>query len=476
MGDLKIMGLDGKSKKVDGSAVETLASAVRGGLLQAGDDGYDEARTVWNAMIEKKPALIARCLGAADVIAAIDFAREQSILTAIRSGGHNIAGNSVCDQGLMIDLSQMRLVRIDAINQVAYVGPGATLCDLDHESLAHGLATPVGVNSTTGVAGLALGGGFGWLSRKYGMTCDNLIGADVVTVDGKYLHVSETEHPDLFWAIRGGGGNFGIITQFEFRLHKVGPGVLTGMIVYPLSEAVEALKLYREYVKTLKNESTVWALTRKAPPLPFLPEEVHGTEILVFAFCHTGDPEVGKKAFEPLRKFGTVLGEFMAVQPLEAWQAIFDPLLTPGSRNYWKSHNFAELSDEIIEVGVKYANNLPSPQCEIFFAHLGGEINRLDSSANAYAHREANYVLNVHGRWDDASDDAKCVKWSRDLFEATKPYASAGVYINFMTAEEVDRVEFAFGSNYEKLMKVKQKYDPNNILRLNQNIQPGKEK
>ncbi|PKK83234.1 MAG: FAD-linked oxidase [candidate division Zixibacteria bacterium HGW-Zixibacteria-1] len=466
---------NGATASVNEAAVEGLETAMRGELLRSGSEGYDEARTIWNAMVDKRPALIARCAGASDVRLAVSFAARYGLLTAVRGGGHNIAGNAVCEGGFMIDLSQMRSVRIDPGARVAHVEPGATLGDFDREAQSFGLATPVGINPTTGVAGLTLGGGFGWLSRKYGMTVDNLLAVDIVTADGELLRANEKENPDLFWAVRGGGGNFGVVTRFEFRLHPVGPEVLSGLIFLPLSDAVPALKLYREYVKGLKDETSVWVVLRQAPPLPFLPEKYHGKNIMAFALCHVGDPEEGLKAIEPLRGFGKVIGEHVGVQPFTAWQAAFDPLLTPGARNYWKSHNFVELSDEVIDIAVEYTSKLPSPQCEVFLGLLAGQVNRVSKDATAYSHRDINYVLNMHGRWEEPSDDNRCIGWSRDFFKELTPHASGGVYVNFLTAEETDRINAAYGGNYERLLKIKLKYDPENLFCLNQNIATGKE-
>lgn len=474
MGALKILKGDGQMLSIDEAVVEQMGASLRGELLKPGDKGYDQARTIWNAMIDRKPALIARCTGVADVQTAVKFAAEYNLLTAVRGGGHNIAGNAVCDGGLMIDLSLLSSVRINPVARLAHVGPGATLGDFDHEAQAFGLATPVGINSITGVAGLTLGGGFGWLSRKYGMTVDNLVGVDVVTADGTFLKASADENPDLFWAVRGGGGNFGIVTRFEFKLHPVGPEVLSGLIVLPLKDAASALKKYRTFAEGLGDDTSVWVVLRQAPPLPFLPEDVHGKDVLVFALCHIGDTEEGRKAIDPLRSFGTVLGEFVGVQPYAAWQTAFDPLLTPGVRNYWKSHNFLDLDDKLIDLAVRHTATLPSPQSEIFFGQLGGEIGRIAKDSTAYPHRDANYVMNVHGRWDKAADDEKCIGWSREFFKETAPYATGGVYINFMTEEETDRVGSAFGSSYDRLKKIKQKYDPNNLFRMNQNISPEK--
>jgi len=472
MPDINVSLTSGGTATLDDTTIGKLRESLRGDLLMAGDAGFDKARSIWNAMIDRKPALIARCRGTADVCAAVKFAGDHSLLMSIRGGGHNIAGNAVCDGGLMIDLSQMCDVRIDPVSRRAHVGPGATLGDLDHEAQAFALATPTGINSTTGISGLTLGGGFGWLSRKHGMTVDALRGADVVTADGKLVHASESEHPDLFWSLRGGGGNFGVVTRFEFELYPVGPEVLSGLIVFSQDEAVSVLRKYREFVAGSGDETSVWAVMRQAPPLPFLPESVHGANVLVLAICHIGDPGKGEKIIEPLRSFGTVLGEHVGVQPFKNWQQAFDPLLTPGARNYWKSHNFTELTDDLLDVAADYAGRLPSGQCEIFFAALGGAVNRVAADSTAYSHRDANYVLNVHGRWDNAADDDKCVSWARDFFEASKPYATGGVYINFMTADETNRVTAAFGTSYERLTTVKEKYDPNNLFRMNQNIPP----
>ena len=473
MSSVRITTTSGAAVTLDVTAIEKLKSSLRGELLRPGDNGYDQSRTVWNAMIDRKPALIARCTGVADVRSAVSFAHEHSLLTAVRGGGHNIAGNAVCEGGFQIDLSAMRSVRIDPQARIAHVEPGATLGDFDHEAQTFGLATPLGINSTTGVAGLTLGAGFGWLSRKYGMTIDNLTAVDVVTADGRFTRASEKENSDLFWALRGGSGNFGIVTRFEFRLYPLGPNVLSGLVVYSGKDAAATLKQYREYVKKLGDETSVWVVLRKAPPLPFLPPEVHGTDIIAYVVFHAGNPEEGKKALEPVRKFGTVIGEHVGLNPYTAWQATFDPLLTPGARNYWKSHNFIDLDDKAIEIAVRYAATLPSPQCEIFFGLIGGATTRPSPDATAYSHRNAIYVMNVHGRWEKSSDDSKCVDWARAFFRETTPYATGGVYVNFLTDDESDRVKAAYGPGYDRLVAVKKKYDPKNLFRMNQNIRPS---
>lgn len=458
---------------VPSQKIEELKAGFHGEVLLPSDPAYDSARTIWNAMIDKRPAVIARCARTADVVRAVNFARTNGLLLAVRSGGHNIAGSAICDDGIVIDLSQMKAAVVDPGSRRVTVEAGATLADLDAATQVHGLATPLGINSTTGVAGLTLGGGFGWLSRKLGMTVDNLESAEVVTADGAAVRVSATEHPDLFWALRGGGGNFGVVTRFDFRLHPVGPGVLSGLIVYPIASAKAVLQQYREFMAKAPDALSVWTVLRLAPPLPFLAESVHGQGVIVLALIYAGDPKEGEPLIEPLRKFGIPLGEHVGVQPYCAWQQAFDPLLTPGARNYWKSHNFTTLPDKLLDAVVEYIGKLPSPECEIFFGAIGGATTRPAPDAMAYAHRDAQYVMNVHGRWRDAADDARCMAWARDYFNASAPFASGGVYVNFLTADEIGRVRSAYGSNFDRLVQIKGKYDPNNLFRTNQNIAPS---
>jgi FAD/FMN-containing dehydrogenase len=459
-------------KPLQEAQIDEFQAHFRGEVLVPGDASYDEVRQIWNAMIDRRPALIARCGSPADVVQAVKFARTHDLLVSIRGGGHNIAGNAVCDDGLMIDLSPMKGVQVDPQARRATVEPGCTLADFDAAAQAHGLATPVGINSTTGVAGLTLGGGFGWLSRKYGMTIDNLLSAEVVTADGKQVHASETENSDLFWGLRGGGGNFGVVTRFDFRLHPVGPDLLTGLIVFPFDQAKSVLTKFARFTETMPDDLNVWMVTRKAPPLPFLPEAVHGKEIVVLAVCYAGDPAEGEKLIAPLRGFGTAHGEHIGVQPYTAWQQAFDPLLTPGARNYWKSHNFAQLGEGAIDTIIEYAATLPSPQCEIFIGTIGGQTARVAPEAMAYSSRDARYVMNVHGRWESAADDERGIAWAREFFAKAQPFASRGAYINFLTEEESDRIAFAYGATYQRLVELKKKYDPTNLFRMNQNIKP----
>lgn len=454
-------------------AIQELQAAIRGSLLLPGEAQYDDARKVWNAMIAKRPAMILRCAGAADVRAGVNFAREHGLPLAVGGGGHNIAGSALVDDGIVIDMSAMRSVQVAPHTRRAWVEGGATLRDVDHETQAYGLATPLGINSSTGVGGLTLGGGFGWLTRKYGMTVDNLVAADIVVASGERLHVDGEHHPDLFWAIRGGGGNFGAVTTFEFALHPVGPTVTAGLIVFSGAQAGPVLRKYRDYTEALDPDLSVWAVLRKAPPLPFLAAPVHGSDIVALVFFSPRPSHEVEAAIADVRAFGEPLGEHVGAVPYTAWQQVFDPLLIPPARNYWKSHNFDTLSDAALDVVTSYAGKLPSEHSEIFLGLLGGAANTRAPDEMAYPHRAALYAMNVHTRWLDPQDDARCLAWAREFFKAAAPHAAGGVYINFLNEDEVDRIAEAYGPNYARLKEIKAKYDPDNLFRSNQNIRPG---
>jgi len=464
--------LDGSSVAITDEAVRALSDALDGDLLSTTSSDYDEARTIWNAMIDRRPGLIVMCESADDVARGIRFAAEHGALLSIHGAGHNIAGNAVCDGGVMISFARMKHVTVDAEARVVRVQPGATLGDLDAATQAHALAVPTGINSTTGIAGLTLGGGFGWLSRKHGMTIDNLLSADVVLADGSTVVASETENADLFWGLRGGGGNFGVVTSFEFQAHAVGPEVMSGLIVHPFSAAREVLQAYRDFLKDAPDEVTVWCVMRKAPPLPFLPEEVHGTEVVILAAMYAGDMADGEAALAPLRAVGNPIADVISPHPFAGWQQAFDPLLVPGARNYWKTHDFDALTDEMIDKALEFVATLPDPQCEVFFAQVGGAQGRIADDATAYQGRSAAYVMNVHGRWSDAAQDDTCIGWCRDLYDGMAPFSTGEAYVNFMTEEEADRVESAYGSSYARLVELKNRYDPTNLFRMNQNIAP----
>ncbi|HEY0969720.1 MAG TPA: FAD-binding oxidoreductase [Gemmatimonadales bacterium] len=473
MPDLSIRTRGGGEKTLGAAELERLAGTLRGDLVPRGAQHYEDVRRIWNAMIERRPELIVRCRSAADVLRAVRFAAEHDLLVSVRGGGHNIGGSSLVDGGMLVDLSPMRAVRVDPMRRLARAEPGVTLGEFDRDTQAFALATPLGINSTTGLAGLTLGGGYGWLSRLHGLTVDNLRAVDVVTADGALVHAREEENPDLFWGVRGGGGNFGVVTSFELELHQVGPEVLAGLIVHPFDDAAGLLRRYRDVVLAAPDALAAWVVMRKAPPLPFLPEAVHGREVVVIALCYTGSIADGERALEPLRAIGTPHGEHVGPMPYVAFQGAFDPLLAPGMRNYWKTHNFAALNDDLVEMLVGQVRRLPGPMCEIFIANLGGAVSRLPDSATAYTGRAAPFVMNVHARWDDAAQDDRFVGWARGVYEATAPWAAAGAYVNFMTADEQSRVRAAYGANYDRLTAVKARYDPTNFFRTNQNIAPA---
>jgi FAD/FMN-containing dehydrogenase len=464
--------LSGGEATIDDAMVQALSESLQGDVVTSASPSYDEVREIWNAMVDRRPGVIVRCASKNDVVRAVNLARENDLLVTVRGAGHNIAGNSIADGAMMIDLSGMKSVDVDAASQTVTAQPGVTLGELDAATQEHGLAVSVGINSTTGVAGLTLGGGFGWMSRKHGLTIDNLISAEVVTAAGEVVTASADSHPDLFWAIRGGGGNFGIVTSFLYRAHPIGPEILSGLIVHPGSDARACLDFYRDFAAQAPEELTTWVVMRKAPPLPFLPEEVHGTDVLVFAVMYTGDMESGETALRALRDYGNPIADAIGPHPYVGWQTAFDPLLTPGFRNYWKSHNFAGLTDELFDVLVSAAGNLPSGHSEIFLAQLGGASSRVAPTDTAYWARNAAFTMNVHTRWETADEDELCVSWARKLFGDVEPYATGDVYVNFMPDDETDRVGNAYGGNYERLAEIKKVYDPTNLFRVNHNIQP----
>ncbi|HYP83083.1 FAD-binding oxidoreductase [Variovorax sp.] len=470
---LNYLTLDKDVRQLGQTDVDHLRAQVSGGLLMQGDDAYDEARKVWNGTVDRRPALIARCLTDSDVQACTRFAAAHRMLLGVRGGGHHIAGNAVPEGGLMLDLSGMRAVHIDPAARTARVGPGALLGDVDREAQAHGLATPLGINSTTGVAGLTLGGGFGWLSRRHGLTIDNLLSCTVVTADGAVRTASATSEPELFWALRGGGGNFGVVTSFEFRLHPVGPEVYAGLVVYPHAQARQVLRAWRDFTADAPDELSVWLVMRKAPPLPFLPEAVHGQGVVVLALVYSGNVADGERLAAPVTRFGDPLGVALGPTPYAAFQTAFDPLLAAGARNYWKSNNFSQLGDAALDTIVAAAGRLPDPQCEIFVAQLGGAVSRVAPGATAYVARDARYIMNVHGRWADPADDERVRGWARRAFEDAAPHATGTGYVNFLTEDEFERVAATYATNHARLRAAKQRFDPDNLFRMNLNIEPA---
>ena len=458
---------------LDASAVNELKATIRGDVLLQNDDGYDEARTIWNEMIDRKPGAIVRCIGTPDIIQAVNFARDNNVLVAVRGGGHNVAGNAVCDGGLVIDLSPMRSVHVNPVNKTVRVDPGCLLGDVDAATQLHGLAVSSGIVSHTGVAGLTLGGGFGWISRKHGLSVDNLISADIVTAEGGLLRANAEENTDLFWGIRGGGGNFGIATSFELKCADIGTEVFSGLIIHPFENAKEYIQFHRDYVRTLPDEMTVWMVLRHAPPLPFLAEEYHGRLIVAVPFVYLGEQSKGEELIKPVREVGQRYAEHIGMNPWVGWQQTFDALNSHGARNYWKSHHLTDLSDGCIDKIIEFVQTFPSPECEVFIATMEGAPSRVPESQTAYALRSMPFVMNVHTRWRDPSDDKRCIAWAREFFESTLPFAK-GVYVNFLSDEGEDRVREAYTEEvWNRLVDVKNKYDPTNLFKMNQNIKPS---
>jgi FAD/FMN-containing dehydrogenase len=458
---------------LDEAAVAELRAHFRGPLLRPGDPGYDAARSIWNGMIDKRPGLIARCTGSADVIAAVKFAHAHRLLLAVRGGGHNVAGNAVCDGGLVIDLSQMRGVQVDPHLHIARVQPGVTLGELDHKTQVFGLATPLGMVSQTGVAGLTLGGGFGWLSRKYGLECDNLLSVDVVTADGRFVTASEREHADLFWGVRGGGGNFGVVTSFAFQLHPVGPTVMAGMVLYPMEQAREVLHFYRDYASAAPDELTLATVLRVAPPAPFLPPPMHGKPVIGIAACYSGSIEEGERVMRPLQNFGMPVANLIQPIPFVRFQSMLDSSSLSGLHYYVKSEYLPGLSDAAIETIISSASDLSSPLTAVLIAQLGGAIRRVDEHATAAGNRQAQFVLNIQSSWQEPGESHRHIQWTSEFWAATQSFSTGGVYVNLLSQDEgEERVRAAYGSNYERLVALKRKYDPTNLFRVNQNIKP----
>ena len=458
---------------IQATTVEKLKEKFRGEILLPDDDGYNAARKIWNGMFDRRPAIIARCVGTSDVISAVDFARNQNLLISVKGGGHNSAGNAVCDDGIMIDLSLMRRVNVDKRNKKARVDGGALLSDLDYETQLYGLAVSGGIVSHTGVGGLTLGGGFGWISRSHGLSVDNLLSAEVVTANGELVIASSEENPDLFWGIRGGGGNFGIVTSFVFQCGEIGTEVYSGMIIKKFEDARKYINFHRDYVRALPDEMTVWMVLRHAPPLPFVPSDIHGKMVIALPFVWLGDPAKGEELIKPIREVTESHGEAIGMNPWVGWQSGFDALNKHGARNYWKSHHLRELNENCIDKIIEFSGKMPSDDCEVLIPHMEGAPSRVPTSETAFSHRGTPFLLNIHTRWQDSSDDKRCLAWVRDFHSSTESFAQ-GVYVNFLSDEGEKRVKEAYTKEvWDRLVEVKNKYDPNNLFRMNQNIKPS---
>jgi FAD/FMN-containing dehydrogenase len=453
---------------------EALRASVDGLVIGPGDAGYDEARRIWNGAVDRRPACIARCSGVADVVEAVRFARERGLLVAVRSGGHGVGGHAVCDGGLVIDLSPMKGIRVDPAARTARAEAGVLWGELDRETQLHGLATVGGIVTHTGISGLTLGGGIGWLMRKYGATVDNLLSADLVTADGEVVTAGEERNADLFWGIRGGGGNFGIATSFEYRLHPVGPIVLAGPIFHPLECAGEVLRFYREFAAAAPDEVTTIFELSVAQPLPFLPAEVHGQPILMVGACYAGPPQEGLEVLRPLKEFGDPIADLLEPVPYLALQSMFDPFVPHGWHRYWKSVELPSLTDEAIDTLVEHASAFTSPKSYCIVFHLGGALSRVAEADTAYSQRDAAYNVNVNAVWTpEDTGGERHVAWARDFFGAMQPHACGRVYVNFLGEEGPERVRAAYGAKkYARLVELKRAYDPTNLFRLNQNVEP----
>jgi FAD/FMN-containing dehydrogenase len=450
---------------IDEAAVQELRTSFRGALLRPGDDHYETVRQVWNGMIDRKPALIARCAGAADVISAVNFARTYNLLASVRGGGHGVAGYAVCDGGLMIDLSPMKGIRVDPARRTARAQPGLTWSEFDQETQAFGLATTGGIVPTTGIAGLTLGGGIGILMRRFGLACDNLLSVDIVTADGQLRTASPTENADLFWGVRGGGGNLGIVTSFKYRLHPVGPMVLAGLIVHPLTVAKEALQFYREFTRTEPDELTTYFGMAAALPDGDQP-------VVAFMPCYSGPLEKGEEVVRPLREFGSPVADMVGPMPYTALQALSGPFYPPGRFNYWKSSFLKELSDDAIETMIAQFASVPSRFSFVGLEELSGAVSRVGKDETAFGERSARYSFLITSAWTDPAESEKNIRWTRDVWEAMRPFEREAAYVNYLGAEEQDRIRAAYGEKYERLVALKNKYDPTNLFRLNQNIKP----
>ncbi len=451
--------------------IEQVREQVHGEVITPDDEGYDEARRVYNAMIERRPAVVLRCANAGDVIAAVNFAREHQLDLAVRGGEHSVPGFGTCDGGVVVDLSRMRGVRVDPANGTARAEGGATWGDFNAATYAFGLATTGGIVSTTGIAGLTLGGGIGYLARRYGLSCDNLVSVDVVTADGRFLVASERSNDDLFWAVRGGGGNFGVVTSFEYRLHPV-KDVYGGAMLYELSYAREVLRFFRELIAGAPEELSAFPAFQIAPPLPFIPQDRHGDTFVVLAACWSGPLSEGERVLEPFHDLAPVVGELVGPMPYPVLNSAFDALVPPGLQHYWKANFVTELTDEAIEAHLEHGPKVPAVNSTMHIYPVDGACHRVAPDASAFAYRDASFATVIAGMWPDPADNEANIRWVRDYYEAVAPHSEEGGYVNFMAADDQNRIKVNYRGNYERLVNVKRKYDPGNLFHLNQNIRP----
>jgi FAD/FMN-containing dehydrogenase len=451
--------------------IEQLRQQVRGPVVSRDDAAYEEARKVYNGMIDKRPLLVVRARDAGDVMATVDFARENGLTLSVRGGGHSVPGFGTNDDGVVVDLSLMRSIRVDPRAKTARAEGGATWGDFNHATHAFGLATTGGFVSTTGIGGLTLGGGVGYLTRPFGLSADNLVSCDVVTADGRLLIASEKEHPDLFWALRGGGGNFGVVTSFEYRLHEVRE-IYGGPMFFELEHARDLLSFYRDFMRDAPEALGAFPGFQIAPPLPFVPEKRHGDTLFLFVACWSGPVGEGEKVLKPLRAVAPVVAEHVGPMPYPALNAAFDPLLPPGLRHYWKSSFAAELTDAAIDAHVEHGSKVPTLTSTAHVYPINGACQRVGSDATAFGHRAASFATVIVGAWTNSADDTANVRWVRDYHAALAPHSQAGGYVNFASGDDQDRAPANYGANYERLVRVKRAYDPDNLFHVNQNVAP----
>jgi FAD/FMN-containing dehydrogenase len=451
--------------------LDELRAQVRGEVVGPGEEGYDDARAVHNAMIDRRPAVVVRCANAGDVMTTVGFARDNELDLSVRGGGHSVPGFGTNDGGVVIDLSRMRGVRVDPTGRTARAEGGATWGDFNAATYAFGLATTGGIISTTGIAGLTLGGGIGYLTRGAGLSLDNLVSADVVTADGRFLVASEHENEDLFWALRGGGGNFGVATSLEYRLHPV-KDIYGGPMFFELSEVTNILRFFRDFIADAPEELGAFPAFQIAPPLPFIPEDRHGDTFIAMVACWAGPLEQGEKALQPFHDVAPVVAEHVGVMPYPALNGAFDGLVPPGLQHYWKANFVTELTDEAIAAHVEHGPKVPAVNSTVHIYPINGAAHRVASDATAFAYRDANFATVIAGMWPDPADNEANVEWVRDYYAATAPHSEEGGYINFMAGDDQERIKANYRGNYARLVEVKRKYDPGNLFHMNQNIKP----
>ncbi|HUL69540.1 MAG TPA: FAD-binding oxidoreductase [Gemmatimonadales bacterium] len=465
--------IDGGSLPLEAGLLQTLRAGIRGQVLLSGEPGYEESRSLWNAMIERRPGLVVRCLGTADVMAALDFARQHQLLVSVKGGGHNIAGLAACDGGLMLDLGPMRGVWVDPERRVARAQGGCLLGDVDRETQLHGLAAVLGFVSNTGIGGLTLGGGFGYLTRRYGWTCDNLRSMEVVTPDGRLVRANENEHPDLFWGLRGGGGNFGVVTSFDYTLYPVGPEIVAGAVAWPAELAPQVLELYRRIAAEAPPELACIAVLRIAPPAPWIAKEAHGKPIVAIFACHSGPVAEGERLTAPIKAFGSPVGDVLQRRSYVSQQSLLDATQPKGRRYYWKSEYLPGISPDLLAGAIEHAGRIESPHSAIVLFPIDGALNRLSPDHSPAGNRDAKLVLNITAAWEKPEEDRSHIGWARAAWEDLRRFSTGGTYINFQTEDEgEDRTRAAYGDNYRRLVEVKRKWDPANRFRMNKNIPP----